>query len=211
MDLPTIRARLRRDLHDEDALNYRWTDAELDRHIQRALDEVSVASPREMKTTLTTTAGSRDLSLASVSGLVHVEALEYPISLYPPSYVRFSTWGNTLTLLIDAAPSAGQSVNVYYGAAHTLDITTSTLPVPLEDLVATGAGGYAALEWANFAVNRINVGGEEAWRRYLLWGQDRLSEFLRRLAQLGRNNALRARSLYVPARPHSSQTTDWGP
>ena len=43
MDLPTMRARVRRDLHDEDSNNYRWTDDELDRHIQRALNEVSTA------------------------------------------------------------------------------------------------------------------------------------------------------------------------
>ena len=76
--------------------------------------------------------------------------------------------------------------------------------------MATGAGAYTALEWFSFATNRINVGCEEVWRHYLAWGQDRMSAFLRRLAQLGRKNAVRARSLYVPAHPGPSQTTDWG-
>ena len=107
MDLPTMRTRVRRDLHDEDAQNYRWTDNELDRHIQRALDEASVASPREMKSTLTTTVGSRDLSLASLTNLVSVEATEYPTDIYPPSYVRFSVWTGTLTLLVDSLPTGG--------------------------------------------------------------------------------------------------------
>ena len=61
-----MRTRVRRDLHDEDAQNERWTDSELDRHIQRSLEEVSIASPREIKATLTTTANSRDLSLATL-------------------------------------------------------------------------------------------------------------------------------------------------
>ena len=211
MDLPTMRTRVRRDLHDEDAQNYRWTDDELDRHIQRAVDEVSVASSREMKSTLTTTASSRDLSLASLTSLVSVEAVEYPTGLYPPSYVRFSVWVGTLTLLVDSLPSGGEDVYVYHGTMHTLDATTSTLAAHLEDLVATGAGAYAALEWSSFATNRINVGGEEVWRQYLIWGQDRMAAFLHRLAQLGRKNAVRVRSLYVPARPPVSQTTDWGP
>lgn len=206
-----MRTRVRRDLHDENAQSYRWTDAELDRHIQRSLDEVSLASPREMKATLTTTAGSRDLSLASLTGLVAVEAGEYPTGRYPPNYVRFSVWSGTLTLLMDTAPSGGQSVNVYYGAMHTLDATSSTLPIHLEDLVATGAGAYAALEWSSFAINRSNVGGEEVWRQYLLWGEDRMAAFLRRLAEVGRKNMVRARSLYVPSQPGPSQTTDWGP
>ncbi|MEE9262005.1 MAG: hypothetical protein V3U95_05435, partial [Dehalococcoidia bacterium] len=183
----------------------------LDRHIQRALDEASVASPREMKSTLATTAGSRDLSLSSVTNLVSVEAVEYPTGLYPHSYVRFSVWAGTLTLLLDSLPAGGEDVYVYYGAIHTLDATTSTLLKHLEDVLATGAGAYAALEWSSFATNRINVGGEEVWRQYLIWGQDRMSAFLRRLAQLGRKNAVRVRSLYVPAHPGPSQTTDWGP
>ena len=211
MDLPTLRTRVRRDLHDEDALNYRWTDNELDRHIQQALGEVSVASPREMKATLTTTAGSRDLSLATIAGLVDIEAVEHPTGLFPPSYIRFNVWSGTLTMLVGSAPSGGQGVNVYYGAMHTLDATSSTLPVNLEDLVATGAGGYAALEWASFATNRINVGGVDVWRQYLEWGQDRMAAFMRRLSQLSRKNAVRARSMYVPAQPGTSQTSDWGP
>ncbi len=211
MDLPTMRARVRRDLHDEDALNYRWTDNELDRHIQRALVEVSIASPREMKAALTTTAGSRDLSLASLTNLVEVEAVEYPTGLYPPSYVRFSVWAGTLSLLTASAPSGGQGVNVYHGVMHTLGATSSTLPAHLEDLVANGAGAYAALEWASFATNRINVGGEDVWRQYLVWGQDRMAAFLRSLAELGRKNTVRTRSLYVPAHPGPSQATDWGP
>ncbi len=211
MDLPTMRTRVRRDLHDEDAPSYRWTDDELDRHIQRSLDEVSTASPREMRSTLTTTAGSRDLSLASLTNLVSVDAVEYPTGLYSPSYIRFSVWAGILTLLVDSLPAGGEDVYAYYGSLHILDATTSTLTASQEGLVATGAGAYAALEWSSYATNRINVGGEDVWRQYLLWGQDRLAAFLRRLAQIGRKNAVRARSLYVPARPLPNQTTDWGP
>ena len=39
MDLGEMRTRLRRELKDEDAANYRWTDDELDRHIARAVAE----------------------------------------------------------------------------------------------------------------------------------------------------------------------------
>ena len=119
--------------------------------------------------------------------------------------------GRTVRLLADSLPADGEDVYIYYGTIHTLDATTSTLPAHLEDLVATGAGAYAALEWSSFATNRINVGGEEVWRQYLIWGQDRLSAFMRHLAQVSRKNVVRVRSLYVPDRPRPSQTTDWGP
>jgi len=211
MDLATMRALVRRDLHDEDASSYRWTDDEIDRHIARAVRELSLAVPLESKATLTTTEGSRDLSLASLTGLVAVEAVEYPAGQYPPSYAPFSIWGDTLTLLVDATPLAAQDVCVYHGKLHTLDASTSTIPAALEDVVATGAAAYAALEWATFATNRVNVGGPDVWRQYLVWGQERLAAFARELARRGRRAGVRVRRLYRPAAPADLSSTPWEP
>jgi hypothetical protein len=207
VNLSEMRTRVRRDLHDEDPANQRWTDDELDRHIERAVRELSLAIPLEAKASPTTSEGSRDISLASLSDLVAVEAAEYPVDKYPPSYVPFSLWAGTLTLLVDATPPGDQSVNIYYGKMHTLDATTSTIPPHLEELVATGAGAYAALEWASFATNRVNVGGQDVWRQYLTWGQERLAVFSRALAKHSRRNAVRVRRLYTPATQPVDQST----
>ena len=211
MDLPTMRTRVRRDLHDEVSAKYRWTDDELDRHIQHALNEVSAASPHELKAALTASPGSRDISIAAITGLLSVQAVEYPAGQYPPRYVRFSVWADTLKLLVPGEPTGGEAVDLYYIAYHVLDAVSSTLPASLEDVVADGAGAYAAIERSNFTINRSNAGGEEVWRRYLTWGQDRMASFLRRLAELGRNNAVRVRSLYLPEYPTPGQSTDRGP
>ena len=45
MDISDMRRLVRRDLHDEEATDYRWTDAELDRHIQHAVRELSLSLP----------------------------------------------------------------------------------------------------------------------------------------------------------------------
>lgn len=214
MDLPTIRARLRTDLHDEDSENYRWTDGELDRHIQHAVREFSLALPLEAQTTLSTTAGSRELSVSGLTDLVAIEAVEYPVDEHPASYVRFSVWLNTLTLLID--PSAeglpgGEDVKLYYTTLHTIDSMSSTVPSRFEDVIAGGAAGHAAVEWASFATNRVNVGGQNVWREYLTWGRERLADFQRSLARHGRRNAVRARRLYAPATGAADQTTVQGP
>lgn len=209
--ISTVRARVRQDLHDEAASSYRWTDAELDRHIGRAVREISLTAPLEAVASLTTTAGSRELSLAAVADIVAVEAVEYPTWDYPPSYVRFSLWAGALTLLVDSPPAGAEPARVLYTKLHTLDATTSTLPAALEDLVATGAAAYAALEWASYATNRVNVGGDETWRHYLTWGEERLAAFHQGLAQQARRRALRARRFYTPAQPKPSQSTDWGP
>ena len=207
MDLSEMRTRVRRDLHDEDGANYRWTDSELDRHIGRAVRELSLAAPRETKATLTTTAESRNLSLSSLDDLVAVEAVEYPVDKYPPSYVPFSLWAGTLTLLVDEVPLSAQPVNVYCGRMHTLDGSTSTIPPALEEVVATGASAYAAIEWASFASNRINAGGDDVWQQYLTWGQERLAAFVGALAKHGRSKAVRARRLYTPARPAADESS----
>ncbi|MBI4312770.1 MAG: hypothetical protein HY681_13465 [Chloroflexi bacterium] len=149
--------------------------------------------------------------LASMTDLVSVEAVEYPAGQYPPSYARYRVWAGTLTLLVDSPPAGAESVDVSYGALHTLDATSSTLPSELEDVVATGAAAYAALEWANFAINRINVGGEEVWRQYLAWGQERLASYLEAVRRVNRRNAVRPRTLYAPAHARSSQAGDGGP
>jgi len=209
VNLSEMRTWVRRDLHDEDPANQRWTDDELDRHIERAVRELSLAIPLEAKSALDTSEGSRDISLASLSDLVAVEAVEYPVDKYPPSYIPFSLWADTLTLLVDATPPGGESVNIYYGKMHTLDATTSTIPPHLEELVATGAAAYAALEWASFATNRVNVGGQDVWRQYLTWGQERLAVFSRALAKHSRRNAVRVRRLYTPATWPIDQSTVW--
>jgi hypothetical protein len=196
MTLNDMRSRIRKDLHDEDSQNYRWTDSELNRHIDHAVRELSLSCPLEAKATLSTTAGSRDLSLSSLTDLVEIEAVEYPVGNYPPSYVRFSVWADTLTLLIDSLPGDAEDAYVYYGKLHTLNADSSTIPAKLEDLVALGAAAYAAIEWASFATNRVNLGGAETWRNYLTWGQDRLADFMKGLAKHSRKNTVRVRQLY---------------
>jgi hypothetical protein len=206
-----MRARLRTDLHDEDSANYRWTDGELDRHVQRAVRDFSLAAPLEATATLTSTPGSRDLSISSLTDLVAIEAVEWPIGKFPVSFVRFSVWLNTLTLLTEAVPAAADSVAVYHTKLHTLDGSSSTIPSRFEDVIASGAAGYAAVEWASFATNRVNAGGQDVWRDYLAWGQDRLAEFQRALARHGRRNTVRARRLYTPATDAVDQSTVVGP
>ncbi|MBI2868432.1 MAG: hypothetical protein HYX96_01225 [Chloroflexi bacterium] len=210
MNLTDMRTILRRDLHDEDSAAYRWTDNELDRHIAHAVKDFSEHVPDEQKATLSTTAGSRYLSLSTLTGRVMVEAVEYPVDKYPRRYQPFTVWGESLTLIGDEVPD-GANAGIYYGKLHTLDASTSTLPARLEDLVAVGAGGYAALEWALNAVNQVNAGGEAAPDKFLKWGEARLAAFRRELRRLGRRHRVRVRTLYQPQAHHVSKSTDFGP
>ena len=130
-NISAIRANVRKDLHDEDSSNYRWTDAVLDRHIARAVVEYSIADPLEQKTTLTATPGSRELSIAALTNVVDVENVEWPTGEFPPRLVGFSLWQTTLTLDTVNAPSAADNVNVYWTKLHTLDGSSSTDPAAI--------------------------------------------------------------------------------
>jgi len=210
MTLTEMRTLVRRDLHDEDAANYRWTDDELDRHILHALKELSEALPYEQKAVMATTANSREISLSTITDRIMVEAVEYPVDEFPKRYQRFALWADTITLLGGEVPD-GSNAHIYYGKLHTLDDTTSTIPAKHEDLVVTGACGYAAVDWAIYAINRVNVGGGITPREFLSWGREKLACFKDELKKLGRKNRARVRSLYKPYYPPVSKSTDYGP
>jgi hypothetical protein len=81
----------------------------------------------------------------------------------------------------------------------------------LEDVVAVGAAGYAAVEWAAFATNRVNVGGSRTPEEFLRWGREKLRFFKEELRRLGRRNRVRVNRLYRSYYPPVSKTTDYGP
>jgi len=198
--IATIRARIRKDLKDEASI--RWTDDELDRHIEHAVLDISQAVPLEAKdeTLVIPTPASREIDISGVAGLIYVEAVEYPAGEYPKRYRDYKVWAGTLELLIEETPTADDPVYLYYGKVHTVDVTSSTLPGHLEDLCAVGAGAFAALEWANYAINQVNVGGEPTPREYLEWAQRRLDFYHKELKRYGRQSRLKIRQLYAEPR-----------
>jgi hypothetical protein len=145
--------------------------------------------------TLPTTADSRVIDVSPLTDRVMVEAVEYPLGMFPPCYQRFALWGHALTLFGEETPD-GSDCNVYYGMLHTLDGQGSTIPAKHEDLIATGAEGYAAVEWASYAINRVSLGGTTTPKEFLAWGNERLKQFRSELKRLGRRNQVRIRQLY---------------
>jgi len=194
MNLTDMITLVRRDLRDE-TTPYQWSDDELTRHINRALKQLSERVPLPAKATLATTADSREIDISSVTDRVMVQAVEYPVDEFPKRYQRFSIWGDTLTIIGGDEPD-GSNCHIYYGKLHTLDATTSTIPPKHEDLVATAACGYAAVSWAAYSINRVNVGGAMTPGEFLTWGKERLKTFDDALKRLGRRQRIRTQQLY---------------
>ena len=195
MNISEMITLVRRDLKDE-TTPYQWSDDELTRHIGRALRELSERLPLPAKATLPTASGSREVDISSLTDRVMIQAVEYPIDEFPARYQRFSIWGDTLTIISGPEPN-GSNCYVYYGQLHTIDANGSTIPANYEDLVATGACGYAAISWAAFSINKVNIGGKMTADEYRAWGNERLVIFRERLKQLGRRQRLRTQQLFT--------------
>jgi hypothetical protein len=208
--LTTIREAVRLDLKDaSDAL---WSDTVLERHILRTVQDYSHVSPVEEKDTLQTDSDSREVDVSTLQPRIRIVAAEYPTGEYPPVFVPFTLWGEVLTLDVVEDVSGTPDVNVYWHGPHTVDGSGSTFPDSHDNIIVTGAAGYAALEWANYAANRVNVGGEHAWGRYMDFANVRLGEFKAMLRRLPAANTLRTGRLYTPVEGRfRTQTTDPGP
>ena len=214
--LATFRAWLRLDLNDPAGSAPRFADADLDRAIDRALTAYSQVWPRLRDQTLTTTAGSRDVSVAALAGLWTVEEVEWPAgaqAVYPPALAnwRLSPDRQTLSLLVPAAPG-GEPVRVRWASKHTVDLTTSTVPEEHEALLALGAYGYVCLAYStpsadNFRYEDGAMAGmvddsmiAVEWRRR---SEAALAEFRRLLGQLAvsRTHGARGRVVWSEPRP----------
>lgn len=174
-----MRGNLRQDLHDLDAGAYRWTDAALDRHIDRAVRELGSAWPQTQDLVLS--AAGRRYDLTDQMGYLWCERVEYPVDAQPPRYLPFREEGTGHILLLgDAEPAAGDWIKLWYAKARTLDSSGSSIPPEQEELVALGAAGFAALELAGYAMGQLNPSGDTPqW--YRAWGEARLKDFWTRL------------------------------
>jgi hypothetical protein len=212
-DQAALRALLRLDLKDPTGSGERWADAVLNRHLDRALEEYSQVSPVEANKTLTATPGSRNIALSALDAgypdnFVRILAVEWPTGEYPRQFVPFSIWADVLTLDVTNAPAAADNVAVLWFKTH--DYTTA--PDSHDDIIVTGAAGYAALEYAAYVANRVNIGADNTWGEFIDFANERLEQFRGKLRQLPRANIIRRSILYAPvSNRFATQTTDPGP
>jgi hypothetical protein len=194
MNLTDMRTLVRRDLKDEDNSNYRWQDNEIDRAIARALLELSRYVPREMKATIATTAGSREITMTTLTDRVSVDRVEFPISQTPRQFQRFTVYADTITLVGDVEGD-GANCYIYWGSVHTMG-ATSTIPSYLEDVLALGATAYAVLAQTQYRTDTAGIGGERADTDYQSWGTVMLKEFKAQLKRFGKGRKLKISQFY---------------
>lgn len=191
--LADVRQLVRTDLRDPAASDARWSDAELDRHIARALAELSGALPREAAATVAMAGGAREIAVSALPGFLALEAVELPAGVAVPCRV----WAGAIALETPPPPRGGRA-RVRYLAAHALDASGSTVPAGLEAALAGGAAGHAAIARAAHAIDRLGTGEDEA-ERFRVWGEGRLRAFREALRERRRARPLGTGRLVPPA------------
>ena len=181
MNLATMTARVREDVQDEDEANYRWTDDQVEGAIERVVREFSIVAPIEEQDDIATVESSRDLDISSLSGLVRVESVEFPIGENPCYYQKFRIWQDTLQM---ADEGDGGDARVKWYKEHTLDAESSTIPSQFEEIIVLGATGYLASSASVYTVDKATIAGKWATINFLKWGEQRLERYEKKLKAL---------------------------
>lgn len=183
-----LRARMRIDLQDPDG--DRWSDAALERHLRRAIAELSRAAPREARVTLPTAPGSRELDLSGIAGLIGVDRAEYPSGSEPPAFRQFTVYGAVLRLEDGPLPD-GSPARLWCRLVHEADGSGCTLPAALEDVAVLGATAFAAGEAASGTLEQLTLNPGTA-AGYAALARERETAFRQLLRELGGRGRLRA-------------------
>ena len=194
MNLTEMRARVREDLQDTDSQNYRWTDDEVDGAIDRVVTEYSLHAPIEQQDDITTTDGDTELDISSLSGLLKIESVEFPIGQTPKYLQRTEYWAGHLYMEDEGD---GEDARVRWLKKHTLTAGSTTIPAEHEEIIVLGATGYLAMSASAYTVDRASIAGRHATINYKAWGKERLSRYDKKLKAISRANRITPRELYT--------------
>jgi len=194
MNLTEMRARVREDLQDTDSQNYRWTDDEVDGAIDRVVAEYSLHAPIEQQDDIATTDGDTELDISSLSGLLEVKSVEFPIGQTPKYMQRFEYWAGHLYMEDEGD---GEDARVRWLKKHTLAVGSTTIPVEHEEIIVLGATGYLAMSASAYTVDRASIAGRHATINFKAWGKERLDRYDKKLKAVSRTSKVIPHQLYT--------------
>jgi hypothetical protein len=194
MNLTEMRARVWEDLQDTDSQNYRWTDDEVDGAIDRVVTEYSLQAPIEQQDDIATTDGDTELDISSLSGLLKIESVEFPIGRTPKYLQRLDYWAGHLYMEDEGD---GTDAHVRWLKKHTLTSQTSTIPAEHEEIIVLGVTGYLAMSAAAYTVDRATIAGRYGTINYKAWGKERLDRYDKKLKQISQGSRVITRTLYT--------------
>ena len=162
----SLRTALRLDLNDPAGASVRWTDADLDRAITRAVAAYAEVLPRLQFATVTTTAGSRAIPVSGLGATATILGVEWPVPApgirgvagRPPW--RHDPDTGTVTVVGPDVP-AGEAARVEWSTPHEVTESTGTIPDGDAALVTTGAAGFACMAWSTATADNFRYADGE--------------------------------------------------
>jgi hypothetical protein len=187
-------ARAREDLKDTDPLNYIWTDAEIESAILRTVDEYSMYAPIQQQDDIATTDGEMELDASTLTGLLRVESVEFPLGETPKNLQPFDHWGS---LLYMQAEGDGSKARIRWLKKHTIAAGSTTIPAEHDEIIVLGATAYLAMSASAYTVDRATIAGHYGTISYKAWGTERFKRYDQRLRQVAQANRVTSRQLYT--------------
>ena len=194
MNLTEMRARVREDLQDTDSQSYLWTDDEVDGAIDRVVKEYSLHAPIAQQDDIATTDGDTGLDISSLTGLLEIESVEFPIGQTPKYLQRTEYWAGKLYMEDEGD---GEDARVRWLKKHTLTAESTTIPAEHEEIIVLGATGYLAMSASVYTVDRASIAGRHATINYRAWGRERLDRYDRKLKAIARTSRIITKGLYA--------------
>lgn len=168
---------------------------DIDEAIRWALDRYTKINPQRSISALTLSAAGREVDISSITDYLEIERVWWNYSstdpAYPPAWRDFEVWPGDILFIQDGdEPAISDVVRVWYTSAQTINglasASATSLPADDDNLIVTGAAGFAAQERVQ------EIEGRQVPVRLREWADARLRDFERGLAHLARQLATRA-------------------
>ena len=194
MTLTEMRTRVREDLQDTDSENYRWTDDEVDGAIARVVMEYSLQAPIQQRDDIATTDGDTEVDISTLTGLLKVESVEFPLGKTPQYMQHIEYWAGKLYMQDEGD---GTDARVRWLKKHTLTAESTTIPGEHEEIIVLGATGYLAMSASADTVDRAFIAGHYGTTSYRAWATERLRRYDQQLHRISQGNRVTRRQLYT--------------
>ncbi|MDH4291839.1 MAG: hypothetical protein OEV56_04460, partial [Dehalococcoidia bacterium] len=172
----------------------RWTDDEVEGAIDRVVMEYSLHAPIEQEDDIATTDGDIELDVSSLTGLLKIECVEFPVGKSPKYMQHIEYWAGNLYMQDEGD---GTDARVRWLKKHSLDGDSTTIPAEHEEIIVLGATGYLAMSASAATVDRAFIAGHYGTTSYKAWGIERLKRYDQKLRQIAQGNRVTRRQLYT--------------
>lgn len=196
--LEYMRSLVRIDLQDPWGPDAKWTDQDIDRAIQRAVEEYSFYLPIQDRTEVPTVAGQDWIDASIFQSAIRIYRIEFPINRRPRRFQPFRVFAGRIYLTGDDTGN-GQNCAVEWGRPHTITHTYNSVPVQHYNIIALGAAALCVLSESQSKGYWQAAPDEDQSQIYIDWGNLMVKQFraeLRRLTRQVRNQRVISGEIY---------------